>query len=528
MQNLLMRPSFLSTIVLLLSFLAVGAAEPVDIEVRLRTDPSGALVRRGLDIVGRTDQTVRFRTDDQTNTLKLVFEIDGHKPTERTILINDLRFRDVYPPLDQSPIILVPRSRLGAVVVWLKRHPAIGVSILALCLLGFITWRARAREAQALKRWLQRMEHLLDGSRSLHSNEKIDSIWEQSLQLSTNLLVGDIFAASANGDGTFRILGKKLKEANSTAVTTLVEAAEENDETLLFENFQAARYDSPIPTARSGLVAICRSGLEQASAIFVLSERVDEYKTEHRELLALIAHQTSSALVQQRIAEQLGQQEKLAAIGQMAAGLAHELNNPLGALQLAVDSALDTVEVSPKTAKRVLGKASGAVARARTLNDNFLRFTGEASVSPKEELNLAELVVEVLEALEHIVDKLEVTQKMDSNIVVSANRHDFEVLMTNLILNAKDAMAESEKNLLLIDLKREESIVRLRVLDSGCGIDETIKNRIFEPFFSTKPLGSGWGLGLSVCRQIVKNHDGELQLEPRSSGGTTAVVELPC
>lgn len=212
----------------------------------------------------------------------------------------------------------------------------------------------------------------------------------------------------------------------------------------------------------------------------------------------------------------------------MAAGLAHELNNPLGALQLTIDSAMDTIQYSPETAESLLGTASGAIARARTLNENFLRFTGEAQTRAKGPLSLKDTAMETLEALEHSLSEVEVVQHFDQPCMVLGDRHELEMVITNLILNAKDAVAECEKPKLSIHLAQLDSTAVLSIDDSGHGVDAKNMDRIFEPFFTTKPLGSGWGLGLSVSREIVESHEGTLVVtRSKNYSGTLAQVTLP-
>lgn len=501
------------------------SAEPIDIEVVLRTEPTGASVKRGHDYLGQSGQALRFRIDDESRTLKLLFELDGHRPTEHTIVVNDLIYRDVYPPAGQTPIVLLPKSVLGVLVLWLRRHPAFSVALLSGAVLLWVVWLARNRERRLLKAWLGRMDVLLEGSRGLNTPTGRDSIWDELLQLAEKLMPGEVSVAIPQAGDDYRLVGRKSNLIGQRPLKSLLERAEDTDGVLWIEDFEGASLDPPTGETRTALVALCRGG-EKSGAILALAGTLGCFKSEHRELLALLAHQGSSALVHEAISEQLSHQEKQAAIGNMACGLAHELNNPLGALQLSVDSAVETLEFSPKAALKALGKASGAIARARTLNENFLRFTGESQDSPKSELDLGEVVQEVLESLENSISGLELDADLGRGYCVWGNEHDLEILITNLVLNAKDALSESQQKLLRLSLSRQGKDVILQLSDTGSGIAAEHKKRIFEPFFTTKPLGSGWGLGLSVCRELMTQHSGQIQVNS-TPNGTCVVLTFP-
>lgn len=519
---------FLLLIALLVGcLLSQVAAESRELEIQLRTSPPGALVKRGLDIIGNTSNPVRFKVGSDSRSVKLTFELEGFKPTERVILVNDLAFREVYPPPGLAPINLEPESLWGVVVWWVKRNPLQTLSLILILVLSVLYLRVRKREAASMRRWLFRLEHILEGSRNFHTTDEDSAIFKNVEELVSRLMGEHFFVARQRPGGGFTFLGAEEKELSTRAVRSLFETVLEQGDVAYFEDLERSGYTPPVPTMKSVLLALCRSGEEHPSVLILWSEESSAFLPEHKELLALIAHQASSALVKRTISEKLRHNEKMSAIGQMAAGLAHELNNPLGAIQLAVDSALDLIGASPKSAGRVLSKASGAVARARTLNENFLRFTGEAAASPKEAVDLGELIGETTDALEHTLDGVQVESRLATSLLVEGNQHDLEILLDNLFLNSKDALLETDDKKIWITLEADGERVRLTVEDNGSGLTKEAEKRAFEPFFTTKPLGSGWGLGLSVSLQIVKNHGGEITLSENSPQGTRVVVEFP-
>lgn len=223
------------------------------------------------------------------------------------------------------------------------------------------------------------------------------------------------------------------------------------------------------------------------------------------------------------------QAEKLAAMDNVVAGIAHELNNPMTAI-LGYAELLLSGEVEPKRKQRAALIAEEADRCAKIIA-NMLTFT--RSYGKKLEVaNINSLVEEVvsLRAYQMRVDHVKIHAFYDPDIPpVLAQPDAIRRLFLNLIHNAHQALIDvpEQRRDLWVMTGMEEGCMHIQIADSGTGIPEAVRYKIFDPFFSTRPFGEGMGLGLSVAYGIAHEHKGRIWMEPRIGGGTTIHVELP-
>ena len=245
-------------------------------------------------------------------------------------------------------------------------------------------------------------------------------------------------------------------------------------------------------------------------------------------LLEATAQQIAIALDNARLSAELVHAEKLSAVGELASGVAHEINNPLTTILGLSQLLLGRPDVTLAVRERVALVADEA-SRAARIVQNLLLF---ARHYPPERrpCSLVDVVHRVLElkAYQLEQDKVRVTTELADCPTVWADENQMQQVLLNLVQNAHQAMArQAGDRLLTVRLRPREGRVAIEVLDTGPGIPPHILGRIFDPFFTTKPPGEGSGLGLSVSYGIVGQHGGRLYAENRPEGGAMFVVELP-
>jgi two-component system NtrC family sensor kinase len=236
---------------------------------------------------------------------------------------------------------------------------------------------------------------------------------------------------------------------------------------------------------------------------------------------------------------QLLQAEKLSAIGQLVAGVAHELNNPLtsviGYAQLLQEELLEarsaaSIRPMPEIA-RDLQRISEESERAARIVRNLLAFARRQAVSraPQDVADLFGRVL-ALRAYEHRLNSIELVAEFHAALPsVVADGSQLQQALLNLLLNAEQSMRGRPKKRLHVGTRYDESAaaVELFVSDTGHGIDTANMPRIFDPFFTTRDVGEGTGLGLSICYGIVRDHGGQISVESTAGSGTTFSVLLP-
>ena len=219
--------------------------------------------------------------------------------------------------------------------------------------------------------------------------------------------------------------------------------------------------------------------------------------------------------------------EKYASLGQIAAGIAHELNNPLSGMLLIVKE-LQKDNLSTEEKLQYLSLLYEGMLRIQSILRELLQFSRAEEVKA-ETIDLVDVLEKSLGLIAHLISKNGIELKKDyedDRIWVKGDAKKLGQVFLNLILNAIQAMeAEAQKSLTIkVEVEREHAVVAIS--DTGPGIPEELKLKVFEPFFTTKPPCQGTGLGLTVALAIIQKHQGDLWFET-SSSGTTFYVKLP-
>ena len=230
--------------------------------------------------------------------------------------------------------------------------------------------------------------------------------------------------------------------------------------------------------------------------------------------------------------EQLVQAGKLATLGELTTGVAHELNNPLNNIGLFIGNVLDQIRLGrldPEAAERELENAMEQVRKA-TVIISHLRTFGRAASVTFEPADIDEVIEHSLLLMQEQLRLRGIEVVLDlcaEELIVFGNPIQLEQVFVNLLTNARDALEDARTKRIWIETTRDDELITVRFSDSGPGIERDLEQRIFAPFFTTKEVGAGTGLGLSITYSIVKEHAGEIAVERRNGRGASFRIELP-
>jgi signal transduction histidine kinase len=271
-----------------------------------------------------------------------------------------------------------------------------------------------------------------------------------------------------------------------------------------------------------------------------LKQSRDEIEEHNRTLGERIVARTREL---EQAQAQLIQSEKMGAIGQLAAGVAHELNNPLGGILGYAQFALEKMKKSlpDKTSSKNIDKyihyltnIETQVRRCKSIVQNLLRFSRASHIAEFEEIDVNKIIEDTITFVEHQLhmNQIELRVALDPNLPpIQGNAGQLQQVFTNLIINAMHASA-AELEIKVISrysppMGEFDGAVELWFIDQGTGIAPENIKKVFEPFFTTKEVGKGTGLGLSVSYGIIKSHGGEIKVDSTVGEGTTFTVILP-
>jgi PAS domain S-box-containing protein len=224
---------------------------------------------------------------------------------------------------------------------------------------------------------------------------------------------------------------------------------------------------------------------------------------------------------------QLLQSQKFTALGVMAGGIAHEIRNPLAICSSGVQFLMDE-NIGAHFRRECAEKIHTGIQRVSDIIENLLRFARPEVTSKLEQLNLPALIWEAWTLIENQakIQKIKSNLQFEKNsIMINGNASLLQQVLINLFLNGIKAMPDG--GTLTISIETADREVLVRITDTGQGISENDIDKIFDPFYTTSPVGQGTGLGLSICYSIVKQHNGSIDVESLNGKGSTFTVGLP-
>lgn len=283
---------------------------------------------------------------------------------------------------------------------------------------------------------------------------------------------------------------------------------------ILLGRTQAEPYDE-------GHLRLLESITEQATLAIRNAELYDELHHYALNLENMVAERTAELRSAQ---SQLIRSEKLASLGQLAAGIAHEVNNPLQAIRNCLELAIEDIDANRSVDKELLTVAEQDVQRIRRIVSQLLDFSrpGSAVLQPVEP---GKVIQSVLRLVSRQLERhnIRLVGEINKTARVHMNEDQFKQVVLNLVLNAQEAMPEGGK--LTVSVWEQGDEIHMAFQDTGMGIPEPHLSKIFDPFFSTKTDGTG--LGLAVSYGIIEGHGGQIEVQSKVDEGSTFTVILP-
>lgn len=228
-----------------------------------------------------------------------------------------------------------------------------------------------------------------------------------------------------------------------------------------------------------------------------------------------------------KLAEQLKQSQLLASLGTMTAGIAHEVNNPLGSVLLLSELLLRDDNVSH--IKKDLRVIHSEAKRAAKIMSTLLTYRNNHTPSTRR-LNLNRIIKRVLDIRQYHQSVLNIKAKAnlsETPVYVKGDYSQLTQVFINVLMNSEEALKKMGEGKIVIDVSGGQDWATISIADNGTGIPEENLEKVFHPFFTTKKVGEGTGLGLSTCYSIVTSHNGLIHAENNDMGGVTITVELP-
>ena len=332
----------------------------------------------------------------------------------------------------------------------------------------------------------------------------------KALAMSMNLLVAAFITMIAAGI----IINAKLSSSIATPIRNLERVTKKISKGDFSEKVEIKRHD-----------AIASLGIHFPHNDEIISLEISFNQMEERLKNALSSLELTIEKLQEKQA-QLVEAEKLASVGRLAAGVAHEINNPLTSVLTFSNLML---EQCPKDDPRYgrLKMMVRETERARNIIRQLLNFGREIIIKPVP-MNINNPVYEIVNSLmgQEAFNGIEITMNLSDNLPeISADPAQILQVVLNIMLNAIHAITPPGK--IEITTRVEDKFVEMVFSDSGAGISEENLNKVFDPFFTTKEMTKGTGLGLAVSYGIIKKHGGDIEVTSTVGKGTTFIVRLP-
>lgn len=272
--------------------------------------------------------------------------------------------------------------------------------------------------------------------------------------------------------------------------------------------------------------------LKRAGRVLFAARVALEEMSKQEEVIRSREEELFASEMRLKLASQMASISRMSALGEMAGGVAHEINNPLAIIRMRLElmsSSLRSGPVEPQQLEEQVTRSLQAVSRVAHVVNSLMFFARETGGAPFERTKVREIVANTVQFCEEKLRAARVELHVDSideNEVIECRPAQISQVLLSLLNNSFDAVFDLPERWIRVSARREGAEIVLAVADSGAGIPSEIHDKIFLPFFTTKELGKGAGLGLSVSRGIIESHHGRLELDSRQTN-TTFQLRLP-
>ncbi len=230
--------------------------------------------------------------------------------------------------------------------------------------------------------------------------------------------------------------------------------------------------------------------------------------------------------------EQLVQAGKLATLGELTTGVAHELNNPLNNIGLFIGNVIDLIELGRADPQLILHELHNAMQQVHKATEiiSHLRTFGRVAPVSREQVVVNQVIERAISLMHEQLRLRQIEIALDfpaGDVIVIGNAIQLEQVFINLLTNARDAMTGITHKVITVTCTVQADVVDISFRDTGPGIPVGLEQRIFDPFFTTKEVGTGTGLGLSITYGIIKEHEGSIVVENHPGEGALFLIQLP-
>ncbi|MGE3975497.1 MAG: sensor histidine kinase [Bdellovibrionales bacterium] len=273
----------------------------------------------------------------------------------------------------------------------------------------------------------------------------------------------------------------------------------------------------------AGLALMLGSFITQTMEVLTKSLRRESEHTQELERSQKIIMDQQQALVSS---------SKMSALGEMAGGVAHEINNPLAVIKTLSAQLLEVIEeqnIDRPLAKEMATQIESTTDRIAKIVRSMRSFSRDGSNDPYQSVNIHQLIEETLSFCRErfIGHGTPVTvESFNKNLCIEGRYTELSQVLLNLFNNAHDAILHHTDKWIKVSVSDQQDWVELHITDSGTGISPEVQNKMFQPFFTTKEIGAGTGMGLSISTGIIDSHSGELRLNNKCKN-TSFVIRLP-